>query len=69
MAQALFATVGMIFTRVFRFEKRKKPEQGVFTLGFPEYVSVDVIAASDDVYDLENDIGGFGYSLPRVNVC
>ena len=52
------------------FLLREKKELGarVFTLGFPEYVSAEVIAASDDVFDLENDIGGFGYPLPRVKV-
>jgi uncharacterized protein len=52
------------------FSLREKKESGarVFTLGFPEYVSADVIAASDDVFDLENDIGGFAYPLPRVRV-
>ena len=52
------------------FPLRKQREAGarVFALGFPEFVSIEVISAVEEVFDLENDIGGFEHPLPRVRI-
>jgi ABC-type branched-subunit amino acid transport system substrate-binding protein len=52
------------------FPLRQKREAGarVFGLGFPEFVSAEVIATVEQVFDLESDIGGFAHPLPRLRL-
>jgi putative heme uptake system protein len=52
------------------FPLRLKREAGarVFALGFPEFMSTEVIATVEHVFDLENDIGGFAHPLPRMRL-
>lgn len=40
----------------------------VFAMGFPEFVSGDIISTVEDVFDLEDDIGGFRGPLPRMEL-
>ncbi len=52
------------------FPLRQKRDAGarIFGLGFPEFVSAEVVATVEEVFDLESDIGGFGHPLPRVRL-
>ena len=53
---------------VFRSGRGVKLVLRVFALGFPEFVSTEVIATVEEVFDLENDIGGFAHPLPRMRL-
>ena len=49
---------------------RQVRERGarVFAIGFSEFVSGEIISVVEDVFDLENDIGGFRGPLPRMTL-
>jgi putative heme uptake system protein len=40
----------------------------VFAIGFPEFMSGEIISVVEDVFDLENEIGGFRGPLPRMQL-
>ena len=59
---------GHDFYASFPLRQRREAGARVFALGFPEFVSAEVIASVEDVFDLESDIGGFAHPLPRVRL-
>jgi len=59
---------GHDFYASFPLRQRREAGSRVFALGFPEFVSTEVIATVEEVFDLENDIGGFAHPLPRLRL-
>jgi len=58
--------LGHDFVAAEPLRQQKEKAARTFAAGFPEYMSSQIIDVVEDVFDLESDMGGFDFPLPRL---